>query len=67
MLAPPSARYAHGSSLGLVAEQYRRAGLSDVTCRFYPDARHETLNETNRLEVFTDVENWRDTHIGAQR
>ena len=51
----------------MVAEQYRRAGVTDVTCRFYPEARHETLNETNRLEVFTDVERWLDTHIAGRR
>ena len=32
-----------------MVEQYRRAGVTDVTYHFYPEARHETLNETNRL------------------
>ena len=50
-----------------VVEQYRRAGVTDVTYHFYPEARHETLNETNRLEVFADVERWLDTHIAVQR
>ena len=30
---------------------YRAAGLARVTYKVYPDARHETLNETNRDEV----------------
>ncbi|MGB8380509.1 MAG: alpha/beta fold hydrolase, partial [Dermatophilaceae bacterium] len=51
----------------MVVEQYRRAGVTDVTYHFYPEARHETLNETNRLEVFADVERWLDTHIAVQR
>jgi alpha-beta hydrolase superfamily lysophospholipase len=45
-----------------VADQFRAAGVSDVTTRFYADARHETLNETNREQVFADVVAWLDAH-----
>ncbi|HMI93159.1 MAG TPA: alpha/beta hydrolase [Polyangiales bacterium] len=38
----------------------RRAGMRDVTTRFYPDARHETLNETNRDEVERELVAWLD-------
>src|SRR5262249_5894088 len=34
---------------------YERAGLTDVTHRFYPGARHEVFNETNREEVTGDL------------
>lgn len=37
--------------------QYRAAGLQ-VEHKFYPEARHEVLNETNREEVVTDILNW---------
>jgi alpha-beta hydrolase superfamily lysophospholipase len=37
--------------------QYRAAGLK-VEHRFYPAARHELLNETNRDEVTTDLIKW---------
>jgi alpha-beta hydrolase superfamily lysophospholipase len=37
--------------------QYRAAGLK-VEHRFYPEARHELLNETNRDEVTTDLIKW---------
>ena len=37
----------------------RDAGL-DVTAHYYPDARHEVLNETNRDEVTADVVRWLD-------
>ena len=30
----------------------------DVTARYYPGARHEVLNETNRDEVETDIVSW---------
>jgi alpha-beta hydrolase superfamily lysophospholipase len=45
-----------------VAEQYRRAGIAEVSCHFYPGARHETLNETNRDEVYADVVAWLGRH-----
>jgi len=38
----------------------RRAGMRDVTARFYPDARHEMLNETNREEVERELVAWLD-------
>ncbi len=39
---------------------YRRAGLARVTHRFYPGARHELFNETNRDEVTRDLIAWLD-------
>ena len=38
---------------------YRQRGL-EVECRFYEDARHELLNETNREEVTRDIIAWLD-------
>ena len=43
-----------------VAEQFRRAGLDDVTLVLYPGARHEILNEINRDEVTADILAWLD-------
>jgi alpha-beta hydrolase superfamily lysophospholipase len=37
--------------------QYRAAGL-EVQHKFYPEARHELLNETNREEVTSDLMGW---------
>lgn len=42
----------------LLAERYRRAGLTDITYRTYPEARHELFNETNRYEVISDLLTW---------
>jgi alpha-beta hydrolase superfamily lysophospholipase len=39
---------------------YDRAGLARVTHRFYPGARHELFNETNRDEVTRDLIAWLD-------
>ncbi len=43
-----------------LADRYRAAGLTDVTVRTYPDARHEILNETNRDEIIAELTAWLD-------
>ena len=40
------------------------AGLTDVTLRTWPDARHEIFNETNREEVVGDVVAWLRERVG---
>lgn len=42
---------------------YGKAGLTDVTHRFYPGARHEIFNETNRGEVMHELLAWLKSHI----
>jgi alpha-beta hydrolase superfamily lysophospholipase len=44
---------------------YGRAGVHDVTHKFYTGARHETLNETNRDEVTRDLVAWLDSRLGS--
>lgn len=41
-----------------VAKQYDRAGLTNVTVRFYEGGRHELLNDTTRPEVLQQVIEW---------
>ncbi|MBW1648578.1 MAG: lysophospholipase [Deltaproteobacteria bacterium] len=48
-----------------VADAYRRAGIRDVTVRFYEGGRHEMLNEINRQEVFDDTIAWLDDRLGG--
>jgi alpha-beta hydrolase superfamily lysophospholipase len=43
-----------------LTDRYDAAGLTDVTVRTYPDARHEILNETNRDEVIAELNRWID-------
>lgn len=52
-----------GKSVKQLASQLKRAGLSDVTLRLYPDARHDILHETNRDEVMTDLLGWLKRHL----
>jgi alpha-beta hydrolase superfamily lysophospholipase len=47
-------------SVSALAARYRAIGLTDVEVVFYPGARHEMLNETNRDEVVHDVLTWLD-------
>lgn len=49
-----------------VTKAYRKAGLSDVTERFYPGGRHEMLNETNRAEVQRDLIGWLDAALARR-
>ncbi len=46
------------SGMHAVVNQYRQAGLTDITIRTYPQGRHEMLNEINRDEVRADLHAW---------
>jgi alpha-beta hydrolase superfamily lysophospholipase len=46
--------------LTALTDRYEAAGLTDVTVRVYPGARHEILNETNRDEVIAELNSWLD-------
>jgi alpha-beta hydrolase superfamily lysophospholipase len=53
-------------SVELLAKAYReRGGLTDVTVKVYPGARHEVFNETNRDEVVADLVAWLDGHLAS--
>ena len=39
-------------------DRYRALGITRMENRFYPDARHELLNDTNRDAVTQDVLDW---------
>jgi alpha-beta hydrolase superfamily lysophospholipase len=54
-----------GTGVTRVAESYRRAGMTDVTLKLYPDARHELLNEINADEVIADTLAWIGTKLPA--
>jgi alpha-beta hydrolase superfamily lysophospholipase len=49
-------------TIAALAARYKSNGVHDVTCRFYPGARHEILNETNRTEVMNEALAWLDSH-----
>ncbi|MBD5605950.1 MAG: alpha/beta hydrolase [Candidatus Eremiobacteraeota bacterium] len=49
-----------------LATAYRALGITDVTLKLYPQARHEVFNETNRDEVEADVTDWIGRHVEAR-
>lgn len=57
----PAGGYATGTQA--LIDRYRALGLRDLTSTFYPGARHEILNETNRGEVQADILGWLDLHV----
>lgn len=48
-----------------LTDRYKAAGLTDVTVRIYPDARHEILNETNRDEIIAELNGWLDRVVSS--
>jgi alpha-beta hydrolase superfamily lysophospholipase len=44
-------------------DRYTSAGLTDVTLKTYPQARHEIFNEINRDEVIADLLTWLDDKL----
>ncbi len=52
-----------GSNIRQLLEAYRAARLEDVRHEFYPQSRHESLNEINRDEVTRDLITWLDPVI----
>jgi alpha-beta hydrolase superfamily lysophospholipase len=51
------------ASVNLLVSRYRDCGMQAVTVRYYPQARHEILNELNRDEVQCDILEWMDRLI----
>jgi alpha-beta hydrolase superfamily lysophospholipase len=50
-----------------LTDRYAAAGLTDVTVRTYPGARHEVLNETNRDEIIGELISWIDRVLASSR
>ncbi len=47
-----------GRATPKVADLMRACGVRDVEVTMYPGARHELLNETNRIQVMADITSW---------
>jgi alpha-beta hydrolase superfamily lysophospholipase len=50
-------------AVNLLVDRYKAKGMSEITLKFYPGARHEILNETNRDEVMQDIVDWMDAQV----
>lgn len=51
----------YGVGVEKTGHYYRKRGYP-TTCKFYPGARHELLNEINRQEVYRDIADWIINH-----
>lgn len=56
----------YGEGVRQVANMYRATGSQDVDLIFYKGARHEILNETNRLDVYSDVSHWLEEQLAKR-
>lgn len=55
-----------GKGIKRLVKRYEKAGVDDITCHLYPEARHEVLNEINRAEVYEDVLAWLQEKMGER-
>ena len=55
-----------GEGPAKVAEQYRKAGISDVTLVIYPGDRHEILNELDHDKVDSDFLAFFESHCAGK-
>ncbi len=60
----PVGRYGRG--VRSLLHTYRRMGLTNVSCHWYPGARHELLNDTSRDVVTQDILVWIRYVVGSQ-
>ena len=52
-----------GTGVKKVYAQIKGLGMKDVTCKLYPNDRHEVLNELDRQQVWQDVRDWLAAHM----
>lgn len=52
-----------GIGVKRVYQQYKKAGLKDVTMKLYEGDRHELINEPDRETVFADIWEWVKSHL----
>lgn len=48
----------YGKGVKRAVGEFKKAGMTNVSCRIYPLCRHEILNEINRQEIFEDIGGW---------
>ena len=56
----------YGKGVAQARDAFRKAGMTRVDLKLYPDCRHEILNELNREAVFGDLLHWLDKQIAVE-
>ncbi|MBR6653734.1 MAG: lysophospholipase [Oscillospiraceae bacterium] len=54
----------YGKGVEKAAAEFKKAGMSNVSIKLYPDCRHEILNELNKQDVYNDICSWLADYIG---
>lgn len=54
---------AYGKQVTAIYEQYKTMGIKDISCKLYPNDRHEILNETDKETVYKDIADWLNAHM----
>ncbi len=54
-----------GAGVKKAALSLQGAGVKNVTCRLYPNDRHEILNELDKQVVYEDLLNWMEPYLKA--
>lgn len=52
-----------GKGVARFEAMLQKIGMKDVTCRIYPDDRHELMRELDKEQVFRDLLNWCDSVV----
>ena len=53
----------YGKGVRKAYQAMKDAGIEDITLKIYPGDRHELVNETDRMTVLEDIENWLKLHL----
>ena len=48
----------YGKGVRRTEQEFKKAGMQDVSFKLYPLCRHELLNEINRREILQDISGW---------
>lgn len=56
-----------GEGVRQAYDEFKKAGVKDVTIKIYEKDRHEVLNEVNRKEVFEFIGNWMVEKINVNK
>ncbi len=51
----------NGKGVRRFEKMLKKIGMRKVTCKLYPDNRHELINDLDKQEVFQDIRKWCDT------
>ena len=53
----------YGEAVKHVYEIYKKAGIKDISIKLYKNDRHELINETDKENVYDDIEHWLIRHM----